>query len=72
MKKPSFHQLLGIGVWVISFVLGVVLTLVLVWVLFNTTIERYGTNYFAITVGSIMFLLVIWLDYLLDTKLLPD
>lgn len=72
MKKPSFQVMLGYGVWAISFLIGFVLSLIIVYVLFDTSMERYGMTYFILTVLSIASIVVIWLDYFMGTKILPD
>jgi hypothetical protein len=72
MKKPPFRVMLGYGVWAVSILAGIVTSWFLVYIWLDTDMERYQLKYFVLTVISIASLLVIWLDYLLDTKILPD
>ncbi len=72
MKKPSFDTLLVYSVWAVSFFVAFVLSYLIVKVVFNTSFERYGMSYFVLTVLSIASILVIWLDYFLGKKILPD
>lgn len=72
MKKPSSSEIMRLGVWGISFVIGLVVALLLVFVVFNTTMDHYGTAYFGLTIISVMFTVLIWLDYLAGTNILPD
>lgn len=72
MKRPSPQQLLGLGVWAISIASGFILSALIVFVLFGTTMERYGESYFLITVASVAMMILIPLDYFLGTKILPD
>jgi hypothetical protein len=66
------RTLLGYGVWAVSMAVGFILTWALVYLYLETDLERYGSVYFFLTGISIGFVLVIWLDYFLDTKILPD
>ncbi len=70
--KDRERRLLGLAVWALSFGLGLVVSLLLVFVIFDTTMERYGTVYFLMTIVSFGFMVLIPLDYLLGTKILPD
>jgi hypothetical protein len=72
MKKPSMQQILGLGVWAFSFGIALAVSLLLVFVIFNTTMERYGTSWFLMTVISLGFMILIPLDSVLGTKILPD
>lgn len=36
------------------------------------SIEKYGTIYFLTTMGPLALLYLVWLDYFLGTKILPD
>lgn len=72
MKKPPFRVMLGYGVWAISILVGLAVSWFMVYVWLDTDMERYQLKYFVLTVISIAGILVIWLDYLLDTKILPD
>lgn len=71
-EGTSMRTLMGYGVWAVSMAVGFVTTWILVFVVFATSLERFGVNYFFLTAFSIAILLVIWLDYFLDTKILPD
>lgn len=71
-EGASMRTLMGYGVWAVSSAIGFVTTWILVFVVFNTTLDRFGINYFFLTAFSIAILLVIWLDYFLDTKILPE
>lgn len=70
--KMSPRVVLGLVVWGVSFGVALVLSWLIVFVAFGTTFERYGTLTFVATVFSLGFLFLIWLDYLLGTKILPD
>lgn len=72
-------------VWTVSMVLGFVVGYLIITVGFNAlpaftsvqkpagvTIEEYGILYFLFTAVPIGFVFVIWLDYFMDTKILPD
>ncbi len=72
MKKPSFRVLLGYGVWSVSITLGIIASYIIVWILLDTTIERFGSQWFILLALSIMSISVIWLDYLLNTQILAD
>ncbi|NDJ86677.1 MAG: hypothetical protein GYB66_12390 [Chloroflexi bacterium] len=65
-------MMLGLGVWSISLLVGVLATILIVFVLFDTSLERYGNVYALLTAVSIMFLVLIPLDYFLGTGILPD
>ena len=71
-EGASMRTLMGYGVWAVSMAVGFVTAWILVFVVFATSLERFGVNYFFLTAFSIAILLVIWLDYFLDTKILPD
>lgn len=51
---------------------GVLITAGIIILWFNTTLERYGTVYAILTAVSIMGLVLIWLDYVANTGILPD
>lgn len=68
-------------VFVVGFGLGALIsaafvTLVLPWMGPNAgipiTIAKYGTQYFFWTAFPLGIMFVIWLDYFLDTRILPD
>lgn len=70
-----------IVVWVVSMALGFILsalfiTLVLPWMGPHAgkpiSIAQYGTLYFLTTAIPIGLIFVVWLDYFLDTHILPD
>ena len=70
--KLAPQQLLGLGIWAISLGGGLVLSFLLVFVYFNTTLDHYGASYFLITVLSIAMMILIPLDYVFKTKIMPD
>ncbi len=68
-------------VFVVGFALGGVVaaafvTLVLPWLGpnagFPISIAKYGTQYFFWTAFPLGIMFIIWLDYFLDTRILPD
>lgn len=68
-------------VWVVSLALGFTITAafvttVLPWMGPNNgapiSIQRYGIQYFFWTAFPLSLIFVIWLDYFLDTRILPD
>ncbi|MFN8447910.1 MAG: hypothetical protein U0521_04810 [Anaerolineae bacterium] len=63
---------LGLG----ALVSAAFVTLVLPWLGPNAgipiTIAKYGTQYFFWTAFPLGIMFVIWLDYFLDTRILPD
>ncbi|RMG80080.1 MAG: hypothetical protein D6712_18670 [Chloroflexi bacterium] len=72
-------------VWVISFVLGFGTAYLIITVGFDllplftsvqkpagVTIAEYGIIYFLVTAVPLGFVYVTWLDYFMDTKILPD
>jgi hypothetical protein len=70
-----------IVVWVVSMALGFILsalfiTLVLPWMGPHAgkpiSIAQYGTLYYLTTAIPIGLIFVVWLDYFLDTRILPD
>jgi hypothetical protein len=80
-KQMSSLTLRRLVVWAVSMVLGfgvaaAFVTLVLPWMGPNNgnpiTIEKYGLQYFFWTGFPIGLIFLIWLDYLLDTRILPD
>jgi hypothetical protein len=72
MEKPSLRSMLGYGVWLGSLAVGLVASYAIVYGWLDTTLEHFGTVYFGVLAISVALLLVIWLDYLLDTRILPD
>lgn len=72
MKRPSLQQMLGLGVWAFSFGIALAVSLLLVFVVFDTSMERFGTSWFLLTFISIGFMILIPLDSWLGTKILPD
>jgi hypothetical protein len=70
-----------LAVVVVSLALGFLLTaafilLVLPWMGpqngFPISIQKYGTQYFIWTALPIAGIFFVWLDYFLDTRILPD
>lgn len=70
-----------IVVWVVSMALGFILsalfiTMVLPWMGPHAgvpiTIADYGILYFLTTAIPVGLVFVVWLDYFLDTRILPD
>lgn len=68
-------------VWVVSMGLGFLVaaafvTLILPWMGPNAgvpiSIEKYGTLYFLTTAIPLGLVFVIWLDYFMNTHILPD
>ncbi len=67
-------------VWGVSFILGFVITYLLIVVGFpiinhtaaGITIQEFGTIYFLVTMVPIALILVTWLDKFMGTKILPD
>jgi accessory gene regulator protein AgrB len=67
-------------VWVVSFVLGFVISWLLIVVGFplinsnaaGITLQDYGTIYFLVTMVPIALVFVTWLDKFMGTKILPD
>jgi hypothetical protein len=68
-------------VWVVSMGLGFLLTalfviVVLPWLGPNAgnpiSIEKFGSLYFLTAAIPIGLIFVVWLDYFLDTRILPD
>jgi len=72
MEKPSLRSMLGYGVWLGSIAVGLVSGYAIVYGWLDTDLEHFGMVYFGLVVISVALFLVIWLDYLLDTKILPD
>jgi len=69
-----------IVVWIVSMILGGVVSWLIITVAFpilkpeatGITIAKYGTIYFLVTAVPIGLIFVVWLDLLMDTKILPD
>ena len=59
-------------IWGISIVTGFILTWLLVYVVLGTDIEKYSISYFVLTALPLGFILLIWGDLLLGTKILPE
>jgi hypothetical protein len=68
-------------VWVVSMILGFVIsalfiTAVLPWMGPNAgnpiPLQKYGTLYYIVTAFPLGLVFVVWLDYFLDTRILPD
>jgi hypothetical protein len=68
-------------VWVVSLALGfglsaLFVTLVLPWMGPNAgvpiSIQKYGLQYFFWTALPLSLVFVVWLDYFLKTRILPD
>ena len=59
-------------IWGVSMVIGFVLTWVIVYIVLGTDIERYSVTYFVLTALPLGFILLIWGDLLLGTKILPE
>jgi hypothetical protein len=67
-------------VWVVSMGLGFVLSAIFVTTLLHRfvpnaepiSLEKYGNIYFLVTAIPIGLIFVCWLDYFLDTWILPD
>lgn len=77
----SSLNLRRIVVWLVSMGLGFLLTaafvtLVLPWLGphngFPISVQQYGYQYFFWTAFPLGLIFVVWLDYLLDTRILPD
>lgn len=61
-------------VWVLSLLIGTGVALAIVWLGFNTTLDKYGVsgwNNFYFLAIAIAGLFWIWLDYFLGTEMLP-
>jgi hypothetical protein len=69
-----------LAVWAVSLVLGFVISWLIITVGFpillpsarSITIQDYGYIYFLVTMIPISLVFVIWLDALMNTKILPD
>ena len=72
MEKPSLRKLLGYGVWLVSFAVGLIVTYLVVFIWMDTDLAEFGTIYAGLVLISVAMFLVIWLDYFLGTKILPD
>lgn len=66
-------------VWVVSFVLGFVVSLLIISgfpIILpsaqSVSIQEYGTMYFLVTMVPISLVFVIWLDAVMGTRILPD
>lgn len=58
--------------FIISLVLGALITTGIVIFVLNTTVGEYGTFYFVMTAFFIACAIGIWLDKFMDTRLLPE
>ena len=72
MKQPSPRVILGLGIWVFSFAVAFAISLGVVYVWLQTDISTYSVKYFLLTVIPLAFMILIPLDWLLGTKILPD
>lgn len=72
MKQPSPRVILGLGVWAFSFAVAFAISLGVVYVWLQTDISTYSVKYFLLTVIPLAFLILIPLDWLLGTKILPE
>jgi hypothetical protein len=69
-----------IVVWIVSFILGFVVTYLLVVVGFpilkpeaaGITLAKFGFGYFIVSYIPVALIFVTWLDALMSTKILPD
>lgn len=59
-------------IWGISFALGTVITLGIIFGPMETDIETYSIRYMVLTIISIAMIFVVWGDLLLGTKILKD
>jgi uncharacterized BrkB/YihY/UPF0761 family membrane protein len=66
-------------VWVVGMILGFVVGAVIVSTLHllvpngePISIEKYGYMYFLVTAVPIGLIFVFWLDYFMDTRIMPD
>ena len=71
-KRPSLRKLMGYGIWAFSMLVGFIATYLMVFVWLDTDLQHFSWKYFGMINFSIGIVLVIWLDYFLDTKILPD
>lgn len=71
-NRASLRQVLGYGVWIVSMLVGLIVTYAIVYGWLDTDLTHFGLTYFGLVAFSIGILLVIWLDYFLDTNILPD
>lgn len=78
MSSLAFRRLV---VWAVSMVLGFVIAAVFVTTILpwmgphnghTITIQIYGYQYFFWTAFPIGLIFLVWLDYFLDTRILPD
>jgi len=77
MSSRSIRRLI---VWVVSMGLGLVMAWVIITFIFpiikpeatGITIGKYGRIYFLTTAVPLGFVVLIWLDYFLDTQILVD
>lgn len=69
-----------IVVWGVSFILGFVVTYLIVTVGFpflkpeaaGITLDKFGFGYFIVSYIPIVLIFVVWLDALMGTNILPD
>jgi hypothetical protein len=71
-----------IFVWVVSMLLGFALTALFITLVLHrlvasgtgepVTLQKYGQIYFLVTAIPIGLIFVCWLDYFMDTRILPD
>ncbi len=77
MSSLNFRRLI---VWIVSFILGFVVTALIVVVGLpfikpesaGITLTKFGTGYFLVAMVPIALIFVTWLDKLMDTHILPD
>lgn len=79
MSSLTFRRII---VWVVSMALGFVVSWLIIMFLLPAvspdpnaeavSIDTYGRIYFLVTWVPIGLIFVTWLDYFLDTKILPD
>ncbi len=72
MKTLSADTIKALGVWVVSLLVGLLATWFIIFIWLDTNLDLYGAVYALLTVVSIGSVVLIWLDYLADTKILPD
>lgn len=77
MSGLTFKRL---AVWALGMATGFIIAFLIVVVGFpllkaeeaGITIAEYGTTYFLVTAVPLGIIFVVWLDALLDTRILPD
>ena len=61
-----------IGLFVLSLIIGAILTALIVIYLLDTSLEEYGGLYFFLTAFFFAAAVGIWLDKFMGTELLPE